>query len=95
MAATPQTSEIVSLLLAVFLVPITVAVAHRFRHPGWIAVGVGFVLMSVGILLAVAEHYVGGTPVTDAKYVIEAAGGAAFAVGWFQLNVAVRRGEFR
>lgn len=93
MPAQPGPSEIINLLLIVVLVPLTVMTVRRYQQPGYRGSMIGFACVALAILLAVIEHPLQSRIVSDVKNVLYACGGIGFAVGIWQLNMAMRRGE--
>ncbi|HEY3317064.1 MAG TPA: hypothetical protein VGK50_01390 [Coriobacteriia bacterium] len=85
-----QASEVVNLLLMLLLVPVTVAAARGVDYPGrrWLAVG--FFTIAGVYVFSIAERYLFGNPVFPFKQLLIAVAGTAFAIGTWQLALALR-----
>jgi hypothetical protein len=88
-----QASEIVDLLLMLLIVPVTVHAIRGMRFPGRSWMTAGFFTIAFVRLFSVVERYFLGNPNFPTKQFINAAAGIAFAIGIWQLALAMRRGE--
>jgi hypothetical protein len=85
-------SEIVNLLLILVLVPLTLATVRKMSYPGrdWLLAGY-LIMAGIGVW-SVVERFL-GNPTTIYKQFAFSAAGILFAIGVWELALALRRRE--
>lgn len=86
-----QANELVNLLLAVLLVPLTIVGVLRIggrRHP---AIMVGYVLVVSACVLTVAEGLIWADALDLLEHFALASAGVAYAIGFYRFRTAAVR----